>query len=317
MPRPKIIIDCDPGVDDAINLVLAMAARDAFDVIAVTAVGGNVSSAQTARNARAVLNFTGGDDILVYEGCPQPMVRELETAPHIHGAEGLGWFDPTPHASALAPGHGTEAILNLLETANGGVTLVATGPLTNVATALAMRPVAAEAINRIVLMGGAYAEGGNVTASAEYNIWSDPHAAAAIFHCGRPITAIGLDATHKALATPERLEAFRRLPGPVGEALCGWFDFSNDTYERNFRTTGAPLHDPCTIAWLLAPELFAAKPARIEVETGSPLTLGHTAVDTWSREGQAANADWVHDVDADGLYAMIAERAAPLCKARS
>ncbi len=312
MTKRKIIIDCDPGIDDAVSLLLALAAPDELDVLGITTVAGNVPLKLTARNARIVRELAGREDAPVFAGCPRPMVREPLEASDFHGksgVEGMAVFRPKKPLGSM---HAVDFIEAALQETDEPVTLVATGPLTNLAVAIVKTPAILERVERIVLMGGARTEGGNITPSAEFNIAADPHAAHVVFTCGRPIVAIGLDATHRALATPERIAAIAALATPAAEAVAGMLSFVSRVEKALKGYEGAPLHDPCTIAYLLQPELFAAKPCHVAVETGSPLTMGHTAVDFWGATGQAPNALWVHGVDADALFSLITTRLARL-----
>ncbi|MEM9058796.1 MAG: nucleoside hydrolase, partial [Pseudomonadota bacterium] len=205
MTRP-IIIDCDPGQDDAVNLLMALAAPGALDVLGITAVAGNVPLALTERNARLLCGLAGRDDVPVFAGCERPLVRELVTAEHVHGDSGIDGVDLGAPAVPLQPAHATDFIVEtLLSAPDASVTLVPTGPLTNIAHALIKAPAIAPKIREIVLMGGAMREGGNLSPSAEFNILVDPHAARVVFDCGRPLTVFGLDVTHQVPTTPERL----------------------------------------------------------------------------------------------------------------
>jgi purine nucleosidase len=311
MLRRKVIIDCDPGQDDAIMLLLALASPDELDVVGVTAVAGNVPLALTQRNARLICELAGRDDVKVYAGCPRPMVRQLITAEEVHGVSGIDGMDIREPRLPLHRQHAVDFIVaTLMNSADDSVTLVPTGPLTNVAMAMVMEPAILRKIREIVLMGGAMREGGNTTPSAEFNIRVDPHAAHVVFQCGRPIVVMGLDVTHQVLATPQRIEQIRALDHDVARAACGMLSAFNRFDSNKYGVEGAPLHDPCTIAYLLAPELFQSKACNVEVEVHSELTMGHTAVDFWNVSGRPANARWVHAVDADAFYGLLTERLA-------
>ena len=311
MAKRDIIIDCDPGQDDAVALLLALACPDAFHIKAITAVAGNVPLALTQRNARLICDLAGRDDVPVHAGCPRPLVRELVTAPNVHGDTGIDGIDIREPRLPLAAAHGVDAIVDTLMAArDGSVTLVPIGPLTNIAMAMVKQPAILPKIERIVLMGGAMREGGNHSPSAEFNILVDPHAAHVVFGCGRPLTAIGLDVTHQALCRSDRVERIRALGSPVAEAVHRMLTFFNRFDSAKYGTDGAPLHDPCTLAWLMAPELFASKRCNVEIEIGSELTMGHTAVDFWEVSDRAKNVDWVHQVDADGFFDLLIDRLA-------
>ena len=311
MSRRPVIIDCDPGQDDAIALLLALASPDELDVLGVTTVAGNVPLPLTQRNARLVCDLAGRDTTAVFAGCERPILRPLVTAHEVHGATGIDGMTIGDPRTPLDSRHAVEFIISALNAAeDASVTLVLMGPLTNIAMAMIQAPHVLPRIAEIVLMGGAMREGGNVTPSAEFNIFVDPHAADVVFQCGRPITAIGLDATHQVLATKARVERIRALGGSVAEAVAGMLGFFNRFDMAKYGSEGAPLHDPCTVAYLLAPELFEGKPCHVAIEATSPLTMGHTAVDFWGVAGRETNACWIHGVDADGFYELLTARLA-------
>jgi purine nucleosidase len=308
MAKRRIIIDCDPGQDDAVNLLLAFAAVEELDVLGVTTVAGNVPLPLTERNARLMRDIAGRDDVPVYAGCSRPLVRPLVTAEKVHGGTGIDGIEITAPAGELESMHGVDFIIDATQnTDDGVVTLVPTGPLTNIATAIIKQPSLLGNVEEIVLMGGAMREGGNFSPSAEFNILVDPHAAHVVFECGRPIVAMGLDVTHKLLATRERIERIRALDNEAATATANMLDFFNRFDMQKYQSEGAPLHDPCTVAYLLRPELFKCKSCNISIETHSELTMGHTAVDFWGVSGKPANALWAYDVDADGFYALLVE----------
>jgi len=305
----KIILDCDPGQDDAINLLLAMASPEDFEILGITAVAGNVPLALTERNARLICDLGGRSDLPVYSGCSRPMERDLMTAEYVHGETGIDGMNVGDPVTPLQNAHAVDFIISTLRAAEKeSVTLVPTGPLSNIATAIEKDPTILDGVKRIVLMGGAMREGGNRTPSAEFNILVDPHAAQIVFDCGRPITAMGLDVTHQVIATGDRVERIEKLGNPAAMATAGMLKFFNRHDTAKYGFDGAPLHDPCTIAWMLKPELFAGKECNIAIETESPLTMGHTAIDFWGISGREVNATWIHSVDADGFYDLLIER---------
>lgn len=304
----KLILDCDPGQDDAVNLLLALAAREEIDILGVTAVAGNAPLRLTARNARLICELAGRSDVPVCSGCEHPMVRPLITAEQVHGATGLDGMDVYEPSVSLDPRHAVDFLIESLRQADDGeITLVPTGPLTNIAMAIVKAPDILPKIAEIALMGGAMREGGNFSPSAEFNMLVDPHAADIVFSCGRPLTVFGLDVTHRLLATPERLERFRALATPVAEAVSGMLGFFNRHDTAKYGSEGAPLHDPCTVAYLLAPSLFTFKTCNISVETASELTMGHTAVDFWHVTDRPRNAQWAYDVDAEGFFELLTD----------
>jgi len=306
--RP-IIIDCDPGQDDAICLLLAMSSPDELDILGVTTVAGNVPLALTERNARQIRDIAGRSDVKIYAGCSKPMVRDLVTAERVHGKTGIDGIEIVEPKQPLEDKHAVDFII---ETLNGAdresITLVPMGPLTNIAQAFTKDPSILEKVEQIVLMGGAMREGGNHSPSAEFNILVDPHAADTVFRCGRPITVMGLDVTHQVLATPERRDRIRAIDNEAARATAGMLDFFNRHDTVKYGSLGAPLHDPCTIAFLLKPDLFEGKLCNISVETESELTIGNTAVDFWHVTDRPKNATWIHAVDADGFYDLLVER---------
>lgn len=312
MPNHRIILDCDPGQDDAVAILLALASPDEIELAAITTVAGNVGLPLTTRNALRMLALVGRQDIPVYAGCPRPILRPLETAEYVHGKSGLDGADLPEPASAVAPGHAVDVIVDeIMRQPAGTVTLCPIGPLTNVALAIVKQPEIATRLKEVVLMGGSM-ELGNVTAAAEFNIYVDPHAARIVFESGAPIVMLGLDVTHKALVTDERLARIKAIGTPVAEASAGLLDFFNRYDKERYHIPGAPLHDPCVIAYLLRPELFRGQRRRVEVETEGTHTSGRTVVDWWQRSPRPANALVINDVDDEGFFALLTERLARL-----
>jgi purine nucleosidase len=305
----KIIIDCDPGQDDAVALLLAFASPAELDVLGITTVGGNVPLELTQRNARMMCDLAGRQDIAVYAGCAEPMLRPLQTAEAIHGETGINGIDVFEPETPLQAGPAVEFLIETLLVADdASITLVPTGPLTNIGTAIDREPAILAKIERIVLMGGAMREGGNRTPSAEFNILVDPHAADIVLRCGRPITQMGLDVTHQVLSTAERVERIKALGNPVALATADMLSFFDRYDTVKYASRGAPLHDPCTVAWLLRPDLFKGKECNVSVEVESELTMGHTAVDFWHVTDRPINVHWIYGVDADGFYDLLVER---------
>ena len=307
----KIIIDCDPGQDDAVALFLAMASPDELELLGVTTVAGNVPLDLTQHNARQMCDIAGRSDVPVYAGCSRPMVRPLRTAEMIHGKTGINGIEVFKPQTPLQSEHAVDYIIQtLLDADEASITLVPMGPLTNIGTAIDREPAILSSVEQIVLMGGAMREGGNRTPSAEFNILVDPDAADIVFRCGRPITQMGLDVSHQVLSTSDRVERIKALGNPVAEATAGMLSFFDRFDTKKYKSKGAPLHDPCTIAWLLKPELFEGKDCNVSIETQSELTLGHTAVDFWHVTDRPINVHWVYSVDADGFYDLLIERLA-------
>ena len=248
-------------------LLLALASLDELEVIAVTAVAGNVPLALTEKNARKVVELAGRPDLPVHRGCDRPLVRPLVTAEFVHGDTGLDGAELPEPGMAPAPAHAVDAIIEILRTRPGGtVTLCPIGPLTNIAMVMRQAPDVVPRIREIVLMGGAIGEG-NITPAAEFNIYVDPEAAQTVFEAGVPLVMLGLDVTHQALLTPERLNAIRGLDTPLSRAVVGLLEFYNRYDQTRRGRVGAPLHDPCAIAYLLRPELFTGRPCHVAIET--------------------------------------------------
>ena len=309
MTPVSIILDCDPGVDDAIALMLAFRSLAKLNILGVTTVAGNVGIDNTTRNACLLRQIAKAEMIGVYRGLDRPMVRDAILADDFHGTDGLGNYPIFEPDLGEDPLSAVEFIIETLRAQpTNSVHVTATGPLTNIATAFLQAPDIKARVAQIVLMGGARAEGGNITASAEYNIYADPEAAAIVFAAGCPLVVIGLDATHQVRATPDRIARIRALSNPVADLVAFTMDFSNTLAGNMEGATGAPLHDPCVVAFLLMPELFALKPCSIQVETASTLTRGHTAVEFRpDYQNMAFNAHWVTHIDSDGLFALLEE----------
>lgn len=308
----KIIIDTDPGQDDAVAILLALASPE-LDVLGITAVAGNVPLPLTTKNALIVCELAGREDVKVFAGCDAPLSRALVTAEHVHGKTGLdGPQLPTPKM-ALQEAHAVDFIIETLRAEpSGTVTLCPLGPLTNIATAFQRAPDIVERVQEIVLMGGAYFQVGNITPTAEFNIYVDPEAADIVFKSGVPIVVMPLDVTHKALTTRPRVEAFRAMGTEPGRMVAEWTDFFERFDKEKYGSEGAPLHDPCVIAYLLKPDLFQGREVNVMVETGSELTMGMTVADWWRVTDRAPNAMFMGDVGADGFFALLTDRIARL-----
>jgi purine nucleosidase len=313
MTARRIIIDTDPGQDDAVAILLALASPEELDVLGITVVAGNVPLSLTQKNARIVCELAGKPETKVYAGCDHPMVHKLVTAEHVHGKTGLNGPTLPDPTMPLQDDHAVDFIVKTLrsEPANT-VTLCPLGPLTNIAMAIRKAPDIAERIQEIVLMGGAYFEVGNITPAAEFNIYVDPEAAAVVFGSGVPIVVMPLDVTHKALVTTERNNAFRALGTNVGIAVAEMTDFFERFDKAKYGSNGAPLHDPCVTAYLIKPELFSGRHINVEIETTSSLTRGMTVADWWGVTDRTKNALFVGDLDADGFFELLTNRLARL-----
>lgn len=305
-PHP-IIIDCDPGQDDAIALLLALASPQELEVLAITAVAGNVPLRLTEHNARRLVRLAGRSEVPVFAGCDRPLLRTLETAEYVHGETGLDGAELAEPDRPLARGHAVDAIIELVMARPAGtVTLCPIGPLTNIAIALRKEPRLAAQLRQIVLMGGSI-ELGNVTPAAEFNIYVDPHAADIVFRCGAPLVMMGLDVTHKALVMEPHLRRIEALGTPVGKAAAGLLDFYNRFDRERYSQPGGPLHDPCVIAWLLDPSLFSGKECPVEIVLEGPCA-GRTLVDWWNMHKHPANANVIRDIDAERFFDLLIDR---------
>ena len=310
MPTPrKIIIDTDPGQDDAVAILLALASPEDLTVLGITAVAGNVPLHLTEKNTRIICELAGKPEVLVYAGCDAPLARKLVTAEHVHGKTGLDGPLLADPGMALQAGHAVDFIIDTLRVeAPGSVTLCPLGPLTNIAAAFLKAPDIVGRVQQIVLMGGAYFEVGNITPTAEFNIYVDPEAADIVFKSGVDLVVMPLDVTHKALTNKARVAAFRALGTEAGRMVAEWTDFFERFDMQKYGSEGAPLHDPCVIAYLIDPGLFTGRRINVEIETSSALTLGMTVADWWGVTNRAANALFIGDIDADRFYALLTDR---------
>jgi|AP95_1055475.scaffolds.fasta_scaffold14534_1 purine nucleosidase len=309
MPSHKIIIDTDPGQDDAIAILLALASPEELDLLGIVTVAGNVPLELTSRNALMLCELANKPETKVFAGCPGPLVRPLVTAEHVHGKTGLDGADLAAPTISLQTQHGVDwTIETLLAAEDDSITICCLAPLTNVAMAMVKAPKILPKIKQIVLMGGGYFEGGNITPTSEFNIYVDPHAASTVFKCGRPLVVLPLDVTHKALMQRKWLDALKELGTPVGDATYGMLSF----YERfdvdKYGSSGGPLHDPTVIAYLLQPELFEGRQVNVEVEIHSELTMGMTVVDWWKVTDRTPNVTYINQINADAFFALILER---------
>lgn len=308
-PPLPLLIDCDPGIDDAVMLMMALGSPR-FDVRAITTVAGNVPLRLTSRNARMMCQLLGRSDIPVFAGCPRPLLRAPVTAEDFHGESGIHGIDIFEPDTPLGKPHAvTEIIRQLKVPPTGGLTLVVTGPMTNIACALVMEPEITASIREIVVMGGADIEGGNITPHAEFNIFADPHAAAAVFETGLPVTVLSLDASHQVRATDDRIARIAALPGPRAAMMASLLTAANALETRARPGTKVPMHDPSTIAWLLAPEIFETRQAKVSVTVRPGREFGRTRVG-YSARGPHR---WVTKADPDAFFMQIEDilKAAP------
>ena len=294
-----IILDCDPGIDDALAIAFAHG-HPGIDLLGITTVAGNVGLAQTTANALAICEFIGAAGTPVTAGCAGPLLRPALDARDVHGAGGLGGAALPPPAAGPAAGHAVDYIIDTIGTARGEIALVATGPLTNIALAVRHEPRLAEWVRELVIMGGS-AGRGNTTAAAEFNMWADPEAAAVTFRAGWTVVMLGLDVTLRTRASPAVLERMREL-GPLGTELLLP---ALGQYRSVSEPAGPAIHDVCAVAWVAAPELFGLVPALVQVETAGQLTSGMTVTD-FEAPGAAGggNAQVAMDIDVDGFWEL-------------
>lgn len=303
-----IILDCDPGTDDAFALLLALASPE-IEVLAVTVAGGNVGLECTLPNALALVALAGAD-VPVFGGADRPLLGAFVNETRVHGVDGLGGI-ALPAGAAPAPELAADAIRRILRGSSLPVTLVGIAPATNLALALMTEPALARNVARIVLMTGAWGEG-NATPAAEFNALNDPEALAVLLACGRPVVLATLELTAQALCTPARLDALRRAGG--GRCLRALCDIQATVpLGPRFAGAGAALHDPCAIAWLIRPDLFTARACAAAVDLGPGPSRGRTVIDRWHRTDAPRNVSLLETLDADGFFALLAERLTRLC----
>jgi len=308
MPRRKVVIDCDPGTDDAIALFLAFASPE-LEVSLVTVVGGNAGLDQTLPNARALVGLARAG-VPVVAGADRPLLGHFIPEPRVHGSDGVGGVQ-LPDGPPAAPGVAADAIRAVLRGAAADeITLVGIGPATNLALVLATEPALAERISEIVLMTGAWSEG-NATPAAEFNAWNDPEALAVVLACGRPVTLVTLELTAQALATPARMAALR-LRGDAACLRAACEIMASVPPSRRLGGAGIAQHDACAIAWLVAPSLFTSRPVHAGVDLGEGPGRGRTVIDRWEQLKRPANARLLETLDADGFFNLLGERIASL-----
>ncbi len=304
MDRTKIILDCDPGHDDAVAIMLA-GKSPKIDLLGITVVAGNQTLDNTQRNALNVVQCLGLD-VPVYAGCGQPMIREKMTAGDIHGKTGLDGPVFEPLTRKLEPEHGVNFIIRTLMESNDPITMVTTGPMTNLGMAIRMEPRIVEKIQRIVLMGGAYTNG-NVTPAAEFNIIADADAAYVCFTSGRPITMVGLDVTRKALCYPSIVERMDKVGNKASKLFVDLMKHFCKSQKEVFGWEGGPLHDPITVAYLIDPTVLTTKPMHAEIDIRSTQSYGRTNCDYFGYQKKEPNADVAIDIDVEKFWNMIEE----------
>lgn len=302
----KIILDCDPGHDDAVAILLALG-DPSIELCCLTTVGGNHTIDKVTRNAAQVLTVAGRTDVPVYRGAHRPLVREVETAEAVHGDSGMeihGFELPEPDVE-VSDTHAVRAIIDtIMAEAPGTVTLVPTGPLTNIALAARLEPRIVERVREVVLMGGAYGTG-NWTASAEFNVVADPEAAHIVFNESWPVVMVGLDLTHQALATPEVEQRFAALGTDVGDLVVGLFDAFRTNYKDNQGFDNPPVHDPCCVAYLIDPSVVKTVPVPVDVELSGALTTGRTVADFRAPAPEGCTTSVATELDVDKFWDMV------------
>ena len=301
------VIDTDPGVDDSIALLAAMASPE-IDLRAITVTHGNVELAPALENARRICALAGRDDIPVHGGAARPLLRTPYRG-KFHGRSGVGPLELPPPRIEASPEHAVTALARMLRAAARGagprLTICTIGPLTNLALALAQDPELAAGVERVAMMGGAFLAGGNRTPSAEFNILADPHAARIVFTSGVKIEMAPLDVTHQAMATPARVAELARIPGRVAAAVAELLAFFDRKDPARYGSAGAPLHDPTIIGWLARPELFRTRRAPVEICIDEGPAFGQTIADWWGVTGQAENAEILTGLDVDGFFGWL------------
>lgn len=311
--KQKVIIDCDPGQDDAVAILLALACPDELEVLGIVAVAGNVPLHYTSMNHRKILELAGRFDVPAFAGCARPIYRELVTAEHVHGKTGLDGPDLPAPTIPLQNRHGVDFIIEtLLAGAPGEITLCTLGPLTDIAMALVKAPEIKDRIRRIVMMAGAYFEVGNIAPAGEFNVFVDPEAADLVLQSGIDVIMVPLDLTHQVLSTRARLDRIGALGNGAGRVVAEMLSFSEHFDLEKYGWGAAPLHDPCVIAYLLNPDLFSGRKINVSIETGSKLTLGMTVADWWQITNKPRNATYLRHVDVEGFYELLTERLARL-----
>lgn len=309
MTKSNVILDCDPGQDDAVAILLALASSEEINVLGITTVAGNVPLSLTQSNARRICELAGRPDINVFAGASQPLMRKLVTAEWIHGKTGLDGANLPDPKMPLQQAHAVSFIVETcLAAVNNSITICPIGPMTNIALAMMQTPEIIPKIKQIVCMGGAIKEFGNTTPSAEFNIYVDPQAAKVVLGAGVPFVMMPLDVTHKALVTPKRLQDFKDLNSPVGNVCGGMLDYFNRFDMSRYGFDGGPLHDPCVIAYLIEPEIFTGRSVHLGIETSSELTMGQTVADWWDITENPANAFVCDDLDDNRFFDLLIDR---------
>lgn len=303
-PRP-LIFDCDPGTDDAVALLMAFAHPQRLNILGVTTVGGNVPLKYTSVNGLKISELAGREEIPIFAGCDRPLVRhEYLTAEQIHGKTGLAGVDFPEPRRALESEHAVDFIIRTLLSSSEKITLVVTGPQTNIAMALVKEPRIVSKIDEVVFMGGSITEG-NITPAAEFNFFMDPHAAHVVLSSKIKLTMLGLDVTHRLVTTPERLNAIQKIGNKQSQAVFDILSFSGIYDMKRYEIEGGYIHDAVVVAYLLKPELFLGRKVPVEVEISGELTMGRTVVDWYNVNKLPGNVDVIRHVDVEGFYTLL------------
>jgi purine nucleosidase len=311
-PR-RIIIDTDPGQDDAFAILFALGSPEELEVVALTTVGGNVPVEKTSYNARQIVELAGRPDVPVYVGCSRPMLKPLMTAEYVHGPTGLdGVTLPAPSVAARDQHAVNYLVETLMAAPEGELTVCTLGPMTNLAMAMVLEPRIVPRIREVVSMGGGFFEGGNATPAAEFNIYVDPHAAHVVFESGVPLTVASIDCTYTAQASLAWLQSLRDIGRRAAVDAANMADFYRQYGSHKFKTEARPIHDACVTGYLLAPHLYERKECNVTIELSSPQTIGMTVVDWWNVTGKRKNCNWLRRVDADAFFALMLARIGSL-----
>ncbi|MDR3470400.1 MAG: nucleoside hydrolase [Devosia sp.] len=313
MALRKIIIDTDPGQDDAFAILFALGSPAELDVVGITTVGGNVPLALTTTNALKVIELAGRPDVPVYAGCAGPMVKTLMTAEYVHGASGLDGTDLPEPTTKVQDEHAVNYLARTIMAApEGELTVCTMGPMTNLAMAMVIEPRIIPRIREVVLMGGGFFQGGNATPAAEFNIFVDPHAAHKVFASGVPVTMAPIDCTYTALMTPEWLDSLRATGSRAAIEAANMADFYRKYGSHKFATAARPIHDACVTGYLLAPDIYEKKQCYVTIDIVSPVTMGMTVVDWWDVTKQPKNCLVLRRIDPDPFFALMQERISSL-----
>lgn len=304
--KHKVIILTDPGQDQAAAILMMLGMPHAFDVRGIVATAGNIDISHTVKNCLKLLELADRTDIPVYVGSPRPIVRDLVTATHVHGPTGLDGVTLPEPTTQLAAKSGVDFIIDTVrQSETGEITICSLSPLTNLALALVQAPDIAPKIKELVAMAGAYFEVGNITPTAEFNIYVDPEAAHIVLQSGIPITMLPLDVTHQMLSTPERLKAMRAVGSRCGEALSDMLGFSESFDLKKYGWSGAPLHAPCVPTFLLEPGMYSGRQINVSVELRGEFTLGMTVADWWRITDRPKNVFYIREGDSNRFYEIL------------